>query len=107
MHQQTFTSDFFKFLRIIISQLICKKFEEPNGTDVNYPAFVQAIDMDYRCTKDPKEEAKEKKDAWPTTPRSPKLHPELVDIPKLLERLQCEVLDILNESFKHQLAQSL
>jgi len=82
--------------------LICKKFEEPNGTDVNYPAFVQAIDMDYRCTKDPKDEKKEAQaNAWPTTPRSPKLHPELVDIPKLLERLQCEVKVYRNRVCEH------
>ena len=24
--------------------LICKKFEEPNSGDINYPAFVQAVD---------------------------------------------------------------
>lgn len=69
-------------------ELICKKFEEPNGTDVNYPAFVQAIDKDYQGTNVAPEQPEQPRSA---TPLSPKLCPELVNIPKLIERLQCEV----------------
>ena len=28
-------------------QLVVKKFEDPVGVDVNYPAFIQAIDVEY------------------------------------------------------------
>ena len=28
-------------------QLVVKKFEDPVGGDVNYPAFIQAIDVEY------------------------------------------------------------
>ena len=28
-------------------QLVVRKFEDPIGGDVNYPAFIQAIDVEY------------------------------------------------------------
>lgn len=68
-------------------ELICRKFQEPNGSDVNYPAFVQALE------KDPCDQQRDCAAVRPSTPTivSPKLHPELVDVHKLIQRLQCEV----------------
>ena len=30
-----------------LCQLLCKKFEYPVGGDINYPAFIQAVDSEY------------------------------------------------------------
>ncbi|XP_063691984.1 uncharacterized protein LOC134824170 [Bolinopsis microptera] len=72
-------------------ELICKKFEESNGTDVNYPAFVQAIDKDYQEDSHVNEDKSSHLRAQSLSPLSPKLSPHLIDIQKLIHRLQCEV----------------
>jgi len=36
-------------------EVICRKFEYKDSGDVNYPAFIQAIDMEYTATADLKE----------------------------------------------------
>ena len=32
---------------LCLCQLLCKKFEYPVGGDINYPAFIQAVDSEY------------------------------------------------------------
>jgi len=68
--------------------LICRKFEDPVGGDVNYPAFIQAIDTEYVGNAAIKEEQKES--APPPSP--PKIDLSTVDLDELLCRIKHDVL---------------
>jgi len=73
-------------------ELICRKFEYPDSGDINYPAFIQAIDSEYcgrapvigdwNTTKLP--ESKEEKDDTPDY--------SLVDVDELMRHLCHDVL---------------
>ena len=36
-----------RLVSLFLMQLVVRKFEDPVGGDVNYPAFIQAIDVEY------------------------------------------------------------
>jgi hypothetical protein len=66
-------------------KLVVQKFEDPVGGDVNYPAFIQAIDVEY--TGQTKET--ELEEAPAATAPSPNASPSPVaDLPLLLSRLR-------------------
>jgi Ca2+-binding EF-hand superfamily protein len=65
-------------------KLVVRKFEDPMGGDVNYPAFIQAIDEEY--TGQTKQTEPEEPSAAVGSSAIPS--PEPVDLPLLLSRLR-------------------
>ncbi|XP_022079913.1 uncharacterized protein LOC110973400 [Acanthaster planci] len=72
-------------------KLLCRKFEEPRGGDVNYPAFVQAIDKDFiGFTMDSDHPVEKER---PRTPYDQKpIDTSNVNITELLKRIRHDVL---------------
>ncbi|EDO33216.1 predicted protein [Nematostella vectensis] len=72
--------------------LICKKFEYQVGGDINYPAFIQAIDTEYTGTATSLSD-KMNKDRAQTPPKpSPPLDLSSVDLDELIQRIRHHVL---------------
>lgn len=71
--------------------LLCRKFEEPISGDVNYPAFCQAVDQEFRhytvdaATQPPSSE-------YVATAQSPRISTAHVDLKTLLARIRHHAL---------------